>query len=515
MDRCAGGVQAAFGRVRRFGVGAAVAAWALGFALPVGAQEVECATIRWNAAPGPVVGYEIFVEIDGGDMRLYDRIETTQASIGGPEFQVGDALRFQIRAYAADGRVGPASALSGTIFCQTVPTPQGVGSEDGSLRNPNLIWWDPVEYAEFYAIFRSSEPGAAGSFLARSDDPWFEDADAEVGSTYEYVVAAVAGRQVSAFTPPVTATRRGSQPQLVASETALRYTAQSNQTTAEQTVELSNAGDGQISYQAWSGARWLQLSPLTGTVSGDAQTLTLRYDLQSLESGEHATTILIYGYYDPLPGEEFVLPPPIAIRVELSIPPRNQAPVFDSPLDFVVTEGRTIAVPIGASDPDPDDLIDIGVGGGLPPWAVFENFGGGQGQLVLSPDFEAAGSYSGLAAVWDNGSPAAYTVEPISITVRSANRAPEAATVPDQTVQVGQKRTIVLSAIDPDGDRVAFTSSQLPDFMRFSDLGNGTAELVVEPQPAHLGSYLVVFAVVDDGSPPGFTGLSVRITVVE
>jgi hypothetical protein len=494
-----------------------VAVWTscvLGLALPAIAQDVDCATIGWAAAAGPVVSYDVYVEINSEAPLQYGSSDEPELEISGPMFEEGDALRFQVVAVAADGRRSPASELSDVIFCGSVPVPQALSVVDGSALKPNRLSWQSVQHAEFYVIMRSTDPGDPGSVLGLSEASMYEDATADLDVVHYYSVVAVAGRQISDFSDPVQAIRSGTSPQLAVSTTQLFYSAQLGETTAQQSFELRNVGGGSLDYQAWVFAPWLELSSTAGVLEDGAESLTLTYDLDSLAAGSHSGVIVIYGYYD----QQVELDAPLEIRVTVDIPAeatQNRPPVIAPPFFVGVSEGGTVVLPIRATDPDAGDQVEIGVSG-MPSWVSFQSDGGGEGTLTFTPDFDSAGSYTGLLWATDDGLPGASASQEFTIVVRDQNRSPVIASVTNRTLAVGQTEAVPIAAFDPDlGDRLAFPPASLPRFATLVDFGNGSGEIVFEPATGDAGSYLIVFGVVDDGSPPIFAGTSFVITVEE
>jgi hypothetical protein len=94
------------------------------------------------------------------------------------------------------------------------------------------------------------------------------------------------------------------------------------------------------------------------------------------------------------------------------------------------------------------------------------------------------------------------------------NRAPLSDPLPPTTISAGETAVIPVTAFDHDvGDRLAFIASSLPPFATLRDYGNGTAEFTFSPTAAHVGSYLIVAAVVDSGSPPATFILAFEIIV--
>ncbi len=517
-DRRAGGVQAAIHGARTTRTAAALSACFLLFVFaPVAfAQQVECGSIRWDAAAGPVASYDVYVEIDDGGLQLYAQsVEGTEILVAGAQFDVGDALRFEVVARAADGSEGPPSEVSDVIFCGDVPTPLGLVAVDGSAHDPIVLSWDAVEHADFYVVFRSTDAGTDGEYVDRSEEPFLEDATAELATHYYYSVSAVAGIQISAFSAQATATRGAVYPTLVASQTELVFEPAYGETTASQSFELTNAGDWELAYQAWPGAPWLRVDPIAGSIEDDAVTVEVTVQFANLSPGTHQAVIPIYSYYDPPAGQEFEIGDSLDIVVRLEVAPENRPPVIESSLMVSVAEGQTVVVPQLGSDPDGDN-VTLAITG-LPAWASFQEQGGGNGLLTLTPGPGDAGTWTAAIHAVDDAIPEAFTTRQLTIVVSESsqvNQAPVLAPIADRTVVAGQTTSVLVSAFDPNlGDRLAIISSTLPDFVTLVDYGNGTAEFFLAPRATDVGSYLLIALVVDDGSPPLSRALAFTVTV--
>jgi hypothetical protein len=508
---------------RDAGPGAACAAPVLAFAMAcallllapssASAQEQVCGQIRWVAASGAVAGYDVYVEINGGDLLLFESgVEAVDLVVRGPEFQFGDRLRFQVVAFAADGRRGPPSPVSDLIYCDTIPTPQGVAMDEGSLVHPNRLSWQPVPGIDLYEIYRSEESGSLGDWVGETDQTSFEDDEAPVSVTHYYSVVAATAVQQSEPSDAVEATRGTVVPRLTVSVPSLRYDAASGDTSYSQMIELGNEGDWSMVYQAWSTRRWASLSEWAAKIDRDPKRVEVRVDLSALTPGEHTAELLFYSYYDPPPGQDFELGEPLVVPITVSVPGANRAPRFVTPLVVYAREGETTFIQVEADDPDGDRVFLDFVG--LPAWAGWYDFGDGYAVLTLSPDYDATGVWDAEVVAWDDGAPGMLTRDDLRIVIEDTNRAPALAPVADQVVTVGQTHVVPLAAFDADlGDRLAFTASSLPGFATLNDQGNGTAEIVLSPDVSDVGSYLIIYGVVDDAASPIFVGGSFQVTV--
>ena len=523
-DRRAGGVQAAIHGARSTRAAAAVAACLLlsAFAPVAFAQQAECGYVRWDAATGPVASYDVYVEIENNAFQLYAQdVEETEILVSGSQFGVGDALRFQVVARGDDGTTGPPSEVSDVIFCGNVPTPEGLLAEDGSARDPIVLTWDPVEHADFYVIFRSTQPGVDGEYVDRSDEPFFEDAEAALAVQYYYSVSAVAGIQISEFSEQAEARRGAVYPTLVASRSELLFQPAFGESTARMSFDLRNVGDWALAYQAWPGASWLKVSPSAGLIEDEVVRVDVTLQLTSLAPGMHQAVIPIYTYYDPPAGEEFDVGQSLDIVVRVEVLPANRPPVIESSLVVNVAEGQTLVVSQLASDPDGDQVTLAATG--LPTWASFQAQSGGTGLLTVSPGLTDAGTWTAYIHAVDDAVPEAFTSRELTIVVSEAgsppvvvqaNQPPVLAPIADRVLAVGSKTVIQVSAFDPDlGDRLAFITSSLPDFVRLVDRGNGTADFQLAPKAEDVGNYLLIVLVVDDGDPPLSRGLAFQVTV--
>ena len=178
----------------------------------------------------------------------------------------------------------------------------------------------------------------------------------------------------------------------------------------------------------------------------------------------------------------------------------NQAPVLASIGDQTLDEGSTLTVGLSASSPDAASLSFSA--SDLPSFASLTDHHDGTASLVLSPGHNDAGTYPVTVTIVDDDNNDLSDSETFDIIVSNKNRAPILGEIGNQTVVEGSSLTVALSATDPDGDSVNFSTSELPPFASLTDNNNGTASLTLTPGAGHAGSYDVAVTVIDTGEPP-------------
>jgi subtilase family serine protease len=148
---------------------------------------------------------------------------------------------------------------------------------------------------------------------------------------------------------------------------------------------------------------------------------------------------------------------------------------------------------------------------GLPSGAIFDTDTTMFGWL---PGYADAGEYAVVFTVTDDGDgtgvPLTASVT-THIIVRNNNRPPAIPELANITVQGGVAQLLPVTVSDPDGDALTLSAESalpgypLPDFITFTDLGNGQGRFRFAPQPEERGDYSIVLTAVDDGGGGGWT----------
>jgi len=187
----------------------------------------------------------------------------------------------------------------------------------------------------------------------------------------------------------------------------------------------------------------------------------------------------------------------------------NFPPVLATIGDQEISEGSVVEVPISANDPD-NEIPAISANG-LPTFAELIDNNNGTATLTLSPGFMDAGIYNITVTATD--ALGLQDEEMIQITVVDVNAPPVLADIADQQLEEGSSLTVDLSATDPDGDLPAISASGLEDFMTFTDNGNGTGELLLDPDYNQFGVFDITISATD---PSGAVDQQqVQVTVSE
>jgi hypothetical protein len=135
----------------------------------------------------------------------------------------------------------------------------------------------------------------------------------------------------------------------------------------------------------------------------------------------------------------------------------NRPPVLTVPGQQRVNEGDLKSFAVSAADPD-QDILSVSASG-LPAGASFD-----AATLIFSwtPGFAQSGSYIVTFTATDNGTPSLSDTKTVRVTVIDWNRAPVLTVPGPQTVNEGMNLSFTVSATDPDGDELIYSTSGLP-----------------------------------------------------
>ncbi|MBK7948208.1 MAG: hypothetical protein IPK00_05605 [Deltaproteobacteria bacterium] len=164
------------------------------------------------------------------------------------------------------------------------------------------------------------------------------------------------------------------------------------------------------------------------------------------------------------------------------------APIGNQQLD----PGQTLAFDLSAQDPEGQSLVFSATG--LPTGASLVG-----ASFAWTPDSTQIGQHSVIFKVTDNGTPAASDLETVVLSVGRINRPPVLSAIGNRQVQLGSELRVALSATDPDADPIVLDCTGLPADAIFTDLGDGTGEIVWSPTAAARTS--VTCTATDSGTP--------------
>jgi hypothetical protein len=206
----------------------------------------------------------------------------------------------------------------------------------------------------------------------------------------------------------------------------------------------------------------------------------------------------------------------------------NAAPVFDNLGAWQIQEGQSVRFRAFALDPDnpgfvpqdrnADGQLTILEGSdpsvtytvsGLPTGATFDPI---TAMFAWTPGYANAGIYNVTFTATDDGNGTGATKATsliVPITVFNTNRAPVIAEFTNVTLNRGETRELVLRVSDADNDPLVLqlkaesTGYGIPDFVKFTDNGDGTATLRLTPGVSDGGNYSFTLVAADNGNGGG------------
>ena len=135
----------------------------------------------------------------------------------------------------------------------------------------------------------------------------------------------------------------------------------------------------------------------------------------------------------------------------------NAPPVFGPlPTTLQITEGQAWQVPVTATDADGDPLVYWA--DNLPPFATFDP---ATHTFAWTPALGEAGTYHGVTIYVSDGT--TTVSQTFDVLVARANHPPTLALPPDRTVLQGDGFVLKFAGNDPDGGKVTYSSSNLPE----------------------------------------------------
>jgi PKD repeat protein len=279
------------------------------------------------------------------------------------------------------------------------------------------------------------------------------------------------------------------------------------------TFSLSNPGIAeitQVTFPSWAGVTqtstfpsdqvWLKALDLMNTAGSSnilLATLTIRGDA----AGTTNVVPTVNQLDDDTGGIILSATDPGVFTV--TVPQQNRAPELTAIGNKNVNEGQLLQFTVTATDPDGDSLSYST--SALPSGAQFNPT---TRVFTWTPGVTQSGSYPVTFTVSDG---LLTDSEQITISVGNVNRAPELTAIGNKNVNEGQLLQFTVTATDPDGDSLTYSTSALPSGAQFDP---ATKIFTWTPGVTQSGSYPVTFTV-SDGLLTDSEQITITVTDVQ
>ena len=191
------------------------------------------------------------------------------------------------------------------------------------------------------------------------------------------------------------------------------------------------------------------------------------------------------------------------------------APSVPPSLDFIGDKvaliGNPLTFDVHATDLDQDDLTFSATG--LPAAATLTPLPSyGSARIQFTPGAAAAGTYDVTIRVTDNGNDGAgaiaFSERTFRLVVRAANEAPLLLPIGNREVNEGGELLVQLSAIDPDGDGIAYSATNLPPGATL-DTEHGVIRFT--PNYFQQGEYAGIVITASDGDATSTETITIKV----
>ena len=215
--------------------------------------------------------------------------------------------------------------------------------------------------------------------------------------------------------------------------------------------------------------------------------------------------------------------------MSISVINANGAPEFDDLTGWRIFESQPMSFSAFAYDPDnpgheppipnedgsirertPESPASVTYSvEGLPPGANFDPV---TTLFSWQPDFDQAGTYELTLTATDDGDGTGMPLSvesTVQVEVMNLNRTPEITAIDNQVVERDAVLEVPVTVTDPDGNPVELRAENaqpgfpLPEFVSFTDNGDGTGRFRFEPAAGDRGDYGVTLLARDDGDGGG------------
>jgi len=265
--------------------------------------------------------------------------------------------------------------------------------------------------------------------------------------TYSNIVISVNDGQASAALPAFSIQVRdvANQPPTISGSPGGTATAG---TAYSFTPSASDPDQNPLTYSIANKPTWASFSSSTGRLNGTPATANV---------GNYANIMISVS-----DGRASASLPAFAINVQA---PPNRAPTISGTPPTSVTAGSAYTFTPTGSDPD-NDTLGYTIAN-KPTWATFDT---GTGRLSGTPTSQNVGTFSGIViTVSDGKSGGTASLAAFTITVNAAaNKAPTISGTPTTNIAAGAAYNFQPTAADADGDTLAYSITNKPDWATFS-----------------------------------------------
>ena len=198
----------------------------------------------------------------------------------------------------------------------------------------------------------------------------------------------------------------------------------------------------------------------------------------------------------------------------ISVREVNEPPVLDPIEDTSVDEGQLFEITAIASDPDlPVNNLTFGLADTSPAGVSIDSV---TGLLTWTPtEADGPGSFEITVVVGDNAIPSLEAQETFTVTVNEINQPPELDPIADQTVNVGQLLSIVVTASDPDVPANTLSFSLAPGAPPGIEIDANSRLLTWTPTVEQAADHSITVRVTDNGTPALSDTQTFTITVTD
>ena len=182
---------------------------------------------------------------------------------------------------------------------------------------------------------------------------------------------------------------------------------------------------------------------------------------------------------------------------DLTVANINREPVVNLIANQSMLSNSSLSLNVSATDSD-GDIIDL-TASFLPAFATFIDNGNGTGVINFSPSALNSGNYTGLTITAADAESVPIGVS-FDLEVLPTNTAPAIANVTNKVLDENTSLIVLISATDIDLNNITLTVSNLPSFASFTNTGNGTGSISINPGSTGFGTYNNVTITANDGN---------------